>query len=135
MMSSDCHVELRASKKRRFKDEIDAPASKGTEPSQPTLKSKSKPQTTATNHLLACYLAHEFLSRGTLLGRAFDRHDAPTRTASSEPKNLAEAERQPGGASTGACQTYADVSVLLKDDGVHLPGIVNPSQLARWIGM
>ncbi|CAN6460351.1 unnamed protein product [Victoria cruziana] len=133
MMSNDCHVDLRASKRRKFKDGIDAQASKGMESSQPTLK--SKPPTTPTNHLLACYLAHEFLSRGTLLGRTLDRRDPPTRPASSEPKNVAETERHPAGAATRARQVYADVSVLLKDDGVHLPGIVNPSQLARWIGM
>ncbi|GAB4843098.1 hypothetical protein Ancab_013077 [Ancistrocladus abbreviatus] len=32
-------------------------------------------------------------------------------------------------------QSYAEVANLLKTDGAHISGIVNPTQLARWIQM
>ncbi|RRT39704.1 hypothetical protein B296_00019761 [Ensete ventricosum] len=30
---------------------------------------------------------------------------------------------------------YAEVSYLLKSDAAHIPGVVNPTQLARWLQM
>ncbi|MBA0764828.1 hypothetical protein Gotri_014113 [Gossypium trilobum] len=33
------------------------------------------------------------------------------------------------------CPSYAEVASVLKGGGAHIPGIVNPTQLARWIQM
>ena len=70
---------------------------------------------TTNNRLLAGNLAHEFLTHGTLLGRRID----PTRQPEPEP----EPKRR-----------YAQVCCLLMAaDGAHIPGVVNPTQLARWL--
>ena len=66
------------------------------------------------NKLLAGNLAHEFLTHGTLLGR---RIEPATRRPEPEPK-----------------RRYAEVSwLLMADGGAHIPGVVNPTQLARWL--
>ena len=79
---------------------------------------KPKPMTepAPSNRLLAGFLAHEFLTQGTLLGHKPD--PGPSRVGSDE---------EPKG--------YGEVARLMKTDGAHLPGIVNPTQLARWIQM
>ncbi|CAN6486232.1 unnamed protein product [Victoria cruziana] len=115
-MSSVGHVGGRASKRRRLKDGIDAVVSCKASPSHAEPKANPAP----TNYLLACYMAHEFLTRGTLLGRRFPQKE--TKSASTDEK------------PHSTHQAYADLSCLIKDDGVHLPGIVNPTQLARWVG-
>ncbi|KAI3442113.1 uncharacterized protein J3R85_001711 [Psidium guajava] len=69
------------------------------------------------NRLLAGYMAHEFLTRGTLLG-------ARPEAALDEPPE------QPEGKPSGS---YGEVASILKSDGVHVPGVFNPTQLARWI--
>lgn len=71
------------------------------------------------NKLLAGYFAHEFLTNGTLLGKRFEQGKMdvdPAHAGSSKPGNL-----------------YKEVSYLLKTDGVHLAGIVNPTQLGSWL--
>lgn len=96
---------------------------KGAEPAQ------------SSNRLLAGYMAYEFLTKGTLFGQKFDPSRAEAMpVSSSEPKRSkqskeAEPNRKP------KPQSYADVANLLKSDGVHIPGVVNPTQLARWIQM
>lgn len=86
-----------------------------------------------SNRLLAGYMAHEFLTQGTLLGQKFD----PAR-AQAVPL-AAEAKKPPATAepSTGSpkIKSYDEVASLLKKEGAHIPGIVNPTQLARWIQM
>ncbi|KAF3792199.1 hypothetical protein EJ110_NYTH11906 [Nymphaea thermarum] len=114
-MSSGNHVDQRASKRRRLKDAVDAGASRRPSPSH----AEMKPKPTPTNYLLACYMTHEFLTRGTLLGRRFPQKEAETAPTAQQPH---------------AREAYVDLSCLLKNDGVHLPGIVNPTQLARWVG-
>ncbi|KAH6768443.1 hypothetical protein C2S51_013779 [Perilla frutescens var. frutescens] len=104
-------------------------SSKGAEP---------QPQPLTSNRLLAGHMAYEFLTKGTLFGQKFD----PGR-AEAMPVNLAESKRnrpsQPmkeaelSGKSKP--QSYAEVANLMKSDGVHIPGVVNPTQLARWIQM
>ncbi|KAL8260089.1 hypothetical protein R6Q59_028042 [Mikania micrantha] len=79
----------------------------------------------SSNKLLAGYMAYEFLSKGTLLGRKFDsiRSETPTREK-LRPVNGSE--------------SYEEVTSLLmlnSDDGCVIPGIVNPKQLSRWIEM
>eukprot|EP00268_Persea_americana_P047260 TRINITY_DN4912_c1_g1_i1.p2 TRINITY_DN4912_c1_g1~~TRINITY_DN4912_c1_g1_i1.p2 ORF type:complete len:120 (+),score=13.54 TRINITY_DN4912_c1_g1_i1:438-797(+) len=89
------------------------------------------------NRLLAGYLAHEFLARGTLLGQRWDP-DRP------EAEAEAEAEPEPRRPSQDPVaadlkpepiepQVYAEVACLMKDEGAHVQGVVNPSQLAQWL--
>ncbi|GAB4850868.1 hypothetical protein Ancab_030169 [Ancistrocladus abbreviatus] len=54
---------------------------------------------------------------------------ACTGTEPSEKKSPAAAAAKPAPQR----QSYAEVANLLKTDGAHIPGIVNPTQLARWI--
>ncbi|PWZ46153.1 hypothetical protein Zm00014a_035871 [Zea mays] len=70
------------------------------------------------NKLLAGHLAHEFLAHGTLLGRRIE----PSRGAPAP----ARAEPDPR-------KRYAEVSWLLVARGAHVPGVVNPTQLGRWL--
>lgn len=99
----------------------------GPPPSHPnTTSSKPKPsEPVLSNRLLAGYMAHEFLTQGTLLGQKFD----PAR-AQAEPKKKPSPDQQPP-----PRKSYAEVATLLKTDGAHITGIVNPTQLAHWIQM
>ena len=74
------------------------------------------------NKLLAGYLAHEFLRRGTLLG---ERRLEPSGRKEKEPV-LAVPAPEPS-------RRYAEVSRLLMAGGARIPGVVNPSQLGRWL--
>jgi hypothetical protein len=80
----------------------------------------AKPVELHNNKLLAGYLAHEFLTKGTLLGKRFEpgkmNVDPVQQSASSKPGN-----------------SYDVVSYLLKADGVHIPGVFNPTQLRGWL--
>ncbi|CAA2989621.1 embryo sac development arrest [Olea europaea subsp. europaea] len=55
----------------------------------------------------------------------WNRHGV-SQTQSQSQQNV-EAEPKP--------QSYAEVASLLKGDGAHIPGILNPTQLAGWIQM
>uniref|UniRef100_A0A0A9AVH9 Uncharacterized protein n=1 Tax=Arundo donax TaxID=35708 RepID=A0A0A9AVH9_ARUDO len=63
------------------------------------------------NRLLAGYLAHEFLSSGTVLG---ERHAAGPRREAGQPV------------------PYEAVALLVQRGGARVPGVVNPAQLAAW---
>lgn len=85
-----------------------------------------------SNQLLAGYLAHEFLTKGTLLGQPWvpqkgksteDGGDEAEPTAAPPPCQRTEEERE----------RYAEVASLLKGGGTQLPGVVNPTQLARFL--
>ncbi|VYS69221.1 unnamed protein product [Arabidopsis thaliana] len=119
-------------------------------PSPPPTKSIVKktpiiprPTTTATvalaepvcsNQLLAGYLAHEFLNNGTLFGELWNPTKAqagPLTTQSIDPrKNKPSHDIEP---SDHKRRRYVEVANILRVDGTHLPGIVNPSQLARFL--
>uniref|UniRef100_A0A803PGK1 Uncharacterized protein n=1 Tax=Cannabis sativa TaxID=3483 RepID=A0A803PGK1_CANSA len=79
------------------------------------------------NHLLAGYLAHEFLTKGTLFGQAWDSARAGFAGVDLEEKKK-KREAEP---SLDKLRRYVAVADLLSGDGTHLPGIVNPTQLAR----
>lgn len=112
-------------------------------------KAPAEPPAAPSNRLLAGYMAHEFLTKGTLLGQKWDpaRAEAlPVSNGSGEPKRpkpAAEAEPSPKGKREQQrekhedCddERYAEVARLLKEDGAQVAGIVNPTQLARWIQM
>ncbi|MED6186742.1 hypothetical protein PIB30_069622 [Stylosanthes scabra] len=86
--------------------------------------------TTPSNQLLAGCLAHEYLTKGTLLGQPW------TQTWAESPI-VADKEKEDCGDK--ACEAeenkerYAKVAGLFKCDGVHLSGVVNPTQLARYL--
>ncbi|KAG6537719.1 uncharacterized protein LOC122010678 [Zingiber officinale] len=103
------------------------PAAAGPEPSQ----AHPVPGPVAAgdnNRLLAGCLAHEFLTRGTLLGKRWGNETAggPERdTAGGSAESTRGQEQQPS--------SYAEVTYLLKAEGARIPGVVNPTQLARWL--
>ena len=84
----------------------------------------AKPARGGSNKLLAGNLAHEFLTHGTLLGRRIE----PSHTAAAAPAPAAAARAGPDPKSR-----YAEMSWLLMANGAHLPGVVNPTQLGRWL--
>ncbi|XP_042516724.1 uncharacterized protein LOC122090997 [Macadamia integrifolia] len=92
------------------------------------------PASSSSNRLLAGYLAHEFLTQGTLFGQKWDpapAKAAPVEVAKNKAVYIEGAEQSPAAAH----QRYAAVAKLMKVDGTHIAGIVNPTQLARWIQM
>ena len=75
--------------------------------------------------LLAGYLAHEFLRFGTLLG---ERPPTPSR------KESAAARPTPAPApAPEPARRFAEASMLLMAGGPRIPGVVNPTQLGRWL--
>ncbi|XP_039020326.1 uncharacterized protein LOC120152102 [Hibiscus syriacus] len=98
------------------------------------------------NQLLAGYLAHEFLTRGTLLGQPWDstrplqtaaesRRAVGGKTEPTERSATGDAEPEPKPREENKRQRYVEVASLLKTDGTYVPGIVNPSQLFRFLEM
>ncbi|CAN1192926.1 hypothetical protein LINPERPRIM_LOCUS21519 [Linum perenne] len=103
--------------------------------------------TGSNNQILAGYLAHEFLMKGTLFGQPWDPKENPTvASVTLEAKKLKPSPRgevaEPMVKSEPRIEDkekmrerYVEVSKLLKTKGAHLPGIVNPTQLARLLQM
>ncbi|CAI0436907.1 unnamed protein product [Linum tenue] len=101
------------------------------------------PNTSSNNNgLLAGYFAYEFLTRGTILGEKFD----PAKSTDAAVPLALPSRIRKGGAVPAAEEgrkknkedeekSYAEVASLLKTERAHIPGIVNPTQLARWIRM
>ncbi|VVA98574.1 unnamed protein product [Arabis nemorensis] len=81
-----------------------------------------------SNWLLAGYMAHEFLTCGTMLGRKLYPGWAEVGPLVSSPQQHRETKEE-------AHQNYSDVASMFKTDGTHVPGVVNPTQLAHWIQM
>jgi hypothetical protein len=117
----------------------DKPISKlgGSEPVQST-----KTTTMPSNQLLAGYLAHEFLTKGTLMGKPWVPSRGKTKEEEEDDDNVGGEE----GEATEAppCrrpetkidkERYVEVTALLKGGGTHLPGVVNPTQLARFLDL
>ncbi|PNT67526.1 uncharacterized protein LOC104583669 [Brachypodium distachyon] len=69
------------------------------------------------NRLLAGYLAHEFLARGTVRGE---------RRAAGGPGTGSEAGQEQ------AFVRYEALAALVQHGGARVPGVVNPAQLAAW---
>ncbi|KAK8650753.1 hypothetical protein V6N13_140379 [Hibiscus sabdariffa] len=138
--------------KRKERDDFDLkrlnpPLTKLPKPALPLAGSDRAAQPVLSNQLLAGYLAHEYLTRGTLFGQTWDlpqprQTAAESRWGIGEGVDLNERSRA-GGAEPKAeaepreekRQRYVEVASLLKTDGAHIPGIVNPSQLARFLQM
>ncbi|XAR61068.1 hypothetical protein NMG60_11034669 [Bertholletia excelsa] len=121
-------------------------------PSRPALVPKPT-QPTPNNLVLAGYLAHEFLTKGTLFGEQWDpaRAEAvPVSAAQTEQRRLKQ-QQQPPPSSPGRKikaetssrpeehrteerhRRYVEVTDLIRNSGAHIPGIVNPTQLARFL--
>lgn len=128
-MSSHSHPgsTLGASRKRKDRDGSDAPRTQIPPKVEPNSSAAARPAP-ASNRLLAGYLAHEFLTKGTLFGRRWE----PGR---SEPGKSPEPPVRSEPDPAKPPRAYVEVSQLLKTEGVHIPGVVNPTQLARWLQM
>lgn len=110
------------------------PSRKRKEPSAPAAPKAVEPSV-LSNRLLAGYMAYEFLTKGTLLGRKFDpaRADASPSTATQWKKPKSEAAPPEILKKEHQIQSYAEVATILKTTGAHISGIVNPTQLGRWL--
>ncbi|KAG6658822.1 uncharacterized protein LOC122306060 [Carya illinoinensis] len=94
-----------------------------------------------SNRLLAGYLAHEFLTRGTLLGLPWDPAKKEAVPVSGRGKQRDDGEAEPSGGAERRRgrrqvedhQRYVELANLLKTSGAHMPGIVNPTQLACFL--
>ncbi|XP_021630726.1 uncharacterized protein LOC110628390 [Manihot esculenta] len=89
-----------------------------------------------SNKLLAGYLAHEYLTKGTLLGQPWDparAEEVAVESKKIKPSQIGkEEEAEPNKENY---KRYVEVSSLLKAEGAHISGVVNPSQLARFLQM
>ncbi|XVE72889.1 hypothetical protein DITRI_Ditri11bG0074300 [Diplodiscus trichospermus] len=134
--------------KRKDRDDFDLkhltpPPSKSPKPALPLAVPDQAAHPVLSNQLLAGYLAHEFLTRGTLFGQTLDP-DRPQLTASESKRGIRE-EVEPNERSRAGDaepepkpreerhQRYVELASLLKSDGVQIAGIVNPSQLAHFL--
>ncbi|XP_073112084.1 uncharacterized protein [Elaeis guineensis] len=121
---------LGASRKRKDRDWSDSHRTQMPPKAEPNSLAAAHPAP-SSNQLLAGYLAHEFLTKGTLFGQRWE-------PARSEPEKSLETVRpavrdEPEPAKPQ--RAYVEVSHLVKMGGVHIPGVVNPTQLARWLQM
>ena len=117
------------------------PTTKSPKPAFPSAGSHKAAHPVPSNQLLAGYMAHEFLTRGTLFGQSWDP-TRPQQKADESRKGIREkaepSERSGAGDSEPKKekhQRYVQVASLLKTGEAHIPGIVNPSQLARFCEM
>ncbi|KAL1210763.1 hypothetical protein V5N11_032306 [Cardamine amara subsp. amara] len=111
----------------RGQQTLDASRKRKETESDPRATTTTTTQATS-NWLLAGYMAHEFLTCGTMLGRKLYPGWAEVGPLVSSPSpHHREAKK--------AHQSYSDVASVFKTDGTHVPGVVNPSQLAKWIQM
>ncbi|EFH68451.1 hypothetical protein ARALYDRAFT_470377 [Arabidopsis lyrata subsp. lyrata] len=79
--------------------------------------------------MLAGYLSHEFLTNGTLFGEQWNPARAQAEPRKVKPSHIIG----PAEESEPKRKRYVEVANLLRSDGAHLPGIVNPTQLARFL--
>ncbi|KAF9608160.1 hypothetical protein IFM89_007546 [Coptis chinensis] len=85
------------------------------------------------NKLLAGYMATEFLGNGTFLGGKYDPARAEAAPVSAKGRGVEKKGAEANKPSLKKHQSYAEVANLLKSDGTHIPGIFNPTHLARWL--
>ncbi|XP_071687694.1 uncharacterized protein [Rutidosis leptorrhynchoides] len=94
--------------------------------------------------LLAGYLAREFLTKGTLFGEPWNpaRAEAvPVSAAANsadyrKPVSQKEKPVEPKPGEKRKFESYNEVTgILMGNNGVHIPGIVNPTQLIRFLNL
>ncbi|XP_010650118.1 uncharacterized protein LOC100242675 [Vitis vinifera] len=119
-----------------------SPPAPAPAPASPTAATLKAAEPASSNRLLAGYMAYEFLTKGTLFGQKLDpaRAEAvplPSSAAEGKRMKLSQIEEaaEPSARPAKQHQSYGELASLLKTDGAHIPGIVNPTQLARWIQM
>ncbi|KAK8674423.1 hypothetical protein V6N13_112714 [Hibiscus sabdariffa] len=131
--------------KRKERDGFDLKQLTPPPPTKPPmLATAAASHPVLSNQLLAGYLAHEFLTRGTLFGQPWGQ-TRPLQSAAesrraiggeAEPRERsAEPDLEPKLREENKRQRYVEVASLLKTDGAQVPGIVNPSQLSRFLEM
>ncbi|GLJ36404.1 hypothetical protein SUGI_0730900 [Cryptomeria japonica] len=89
----------------------------------------------AVNWRLACFMAREYLSRGTLLGKPWPPQDSnmrPQENATAQPKKNLQGDKA---ASERETLYYTLTTDFLRSDDIHIPSIFNPSQMAAWLGL
>ncbi|XP_027367338.1 uncharacterized protein LOC113873431 [Abrus precatorius] len=109
----------------------------GSEPITGTSNSKGS-DSKLSNQLLAGYLAHEYLTKGTLLGQPWGpaRAEGGSRGKSTEEGGGEDGEAEaapPCRRTEEELERYTEVAGLLNGGGAHLPGVVNPTQLSRFL--
>lgn len=129
--------------KRKERDDYKPPTTKSLKPTPAQPESYKAPDPdSSSNQLLAGYLAYEYLTKGTLFGQPFDaageqagsgqvsavepRKVKPEKKDEAEPQEEEDEENY---------KRYVEVASLLKTGGAHISGIVNPTQLARFLHM
>ncbi|KAG1353986.1 hypothetical protein COCNU_07G000980 [Cocos nucifera] len=121
---------LGASRKRKDRDWSDSPRTQMPPKDEPNSLAAAHPAP-SSNRLLAGYLAHEFLTKGTLFGQRWEpARSEPEKSLETVPPGVRD---EPDRAKPQ--RAYVEVSRLVKTEGVHIPGVVNPTQLARWLQM
>jgi hypothetical protein len=90
------------------------------------------------NWRLAFFMSNEYLTHGTLLGRSWllqdSNHIRHRINDKSKPKSTFVNQDKDG--SRREKETlYHTLTESLRAGDVHLPDIVNPSQLASWLGL
>ncbi|KAF5736730.1 hypothetical protein HS088_TW14G00882 [Tripterygium wilfordii] len=123
------------SKKRKERESPSFPIKPSAAvPARPAASKAVEP--ICSNRLLAGYMAYEFLTKGTLFGKKFvvpARAGAvAVRSSSSAELKRVKREAELVGGEKQEERSYDEVASIVKSDGVHIPGIVNPTQLARW---
>lgn len=137
MMSHQPRRFLPASGTRKRKEREQFYTAKPSSPSaSASLVPTKAGEPNCSNRLLAGYMAYEFLTKGTLLGQKFDPARAEAVPLVSSSSALSNKTKPPQ-TSNGAKQqnSYAEVANIVKADGTHIPGIVNPTELSKWIQM
>ncbi|XP_058208060.1 uncharacterized protein LOC131321059 [Rhododendron vialii] len=133
------HALVGPSVKRKERDGFDDPKPKQARLGIPGPGSPAPaPEPASRNQLLAGYLAHEFLTKGTLFGQPWDPARAEAVPVSADSRRLKLSGQKFKAEMSSRAepqvernQRYVEVADLLKTDGAHFPGIVNPTQLAR----
>lgn len=118
-----------ASKKRKEREALSYSMKPKSASAQPA---SNLDEPISSNRLLAGYMAYEFLTEGTLLGQKFDPAGAEVMSLAGGSVECSK-RGEPG--KKKEHKSYAEVASILKSEGAHIPGIVNPCQLARWIQM
>ena len=90
------------------------------------------------NWRLACFMCNEYLTRGTLLGRPWPPQDSKPNCHESDEKLQPKSgclDQDGDECRREKERLYHTITDFLKEGDVHLPGIVNPSQVAAWLGL
>jgi len=91
------------------------------------------------NWRLACFMSHEYLTRGTLLGKPWQPQDSnpKCRHENNDKSELrsSSVDQEGDESKREKEKLYLTLADFLRAGDVHLPGIVNPSQLTAWLGL